>query len=284
MDNILGKIPNVFDIIRENKFLANKNLGQNFLIDENILQKIISFAGIQENDTIIEIGGGLGSLTKYIAISKAKKLIIVEKDKRFLDILNNIKNIVEDENNIKIEIIHANALDIKLKDLSSEKVRIIANLPYNIATKLITNWAFEADLIQSGLLMVQKEVAEKIISKEGKRNYGKLAVICQSIFECKKLFNVSQSAFIPSPKVISSIVSLKTLENKQSYDNLEKLLYIMNKLFNNKRKKIGKQISYLFGNDFDYAKYNISPDMRVDEISVDIFCKLIDKIAIINKY
>lgn len=218
-------------ILQKYNITANKNLGQNFLIDENILRKIVQTAHITPNDIILEIGPGLGSLTKHLVNSDAKKIIAVERDPRFIQILQS--ELPQD----KLKIIHTDALkfDIKSEVKIGETLKIVANLPYNIGTKLLTNWIEQTDIaIDLMVLMLQEEVVDRIVATPKTKIYGSLSILCQLTHQCHKAFPVSRTCFSPPPNINSAIVTLSPKPHK--IPNLTFISVSLKSLFSHRRK------------------------------------------------
>ena len=207
-----------------------KSLGQNFLIDQNVIKKIINQTNIK-GENIVEIGPGYGSLTDHIIRKKPKKLIIIEKD---LDIYKFLKNKFKDEK--KIEIINNDALKYDFSKLKN--IKIISNLPYNISTKIIMKLIFFNKNIKNIICMIQKELAIKFDYRKEKINKYKFIIKICSDYEI--LFDVSNKVFFPKPKVQSKIVEFKLKNN-----NIEqkKLLNFTNIIFGHKRKTIKNKIT-----------------------------------------
>jgi 16S rRNA (adenine1518-N6/adenine1519-N6)-dimethyltransferase len=206
-----------------------KSLGQNFLIDKNIIKKITNQT-IIENQNIVEIGPGLGNLTDYIILKKPKKLILIEKD---LELFNYLKEKYKDKK--KIKIINEDVLKFDFSKL--KKIKIISNLPYNISTKIIMKLIFYNKNITNLIFMIQKELADKFDYKKNKMN--KYKFILQICTEYQILFNVSNKVFYPKPKVKSQVVEFKL---KNVFIDQKKLLKFINIIFINKRKSMRNKL------------------------------------------
>ena len=186
-----------------------KSLGQHFLVNKSILKKIVSVKDIRDK-VIFEIGPGQGALTKEILQNNPKKLILIEKDKNLRSYLLKLQEKFKDT----IYYIYDDALNINLKDFNYNKIQIISNLPYNIATTLIIKLIIDFDIVESMVLMVQKEVAERLCAKVSTPYYSRLSVLIQLHAEVEKVFDVEPHNFNPKPKVKSSIIKL--IPNKHS--------------------------------------------------------------------
>jgi len=228
---------------------AKKSLGQNFLIDEVIIRKIIDLTEIK-NKTILEIGPGTGNLTSKILEKKPKKFIVIEKDNRLISVLL-------DKFSSAIDIINDDILKVNENLIAKEKLVVFGNLPYNISTEILCKWILN---IQNNnfwflnlILMFQKEVADRIISLPNTKNYGRLSVISNWKLKIKKICDVKPFSFSPSPKVDSTILFF---EPKHKFfkiidpKNLEKITRIF---FNHRRKMIKKPYNQIFNGNMDVA-------------------------------
>ena len=258
------------------KFLkkAKKSLGQNFLIDNNIINKIINIGGINKNKTVIEIGAGYGNLTKAIASAGPKKILAIEKEKKLALLL---KNKFKNYDNIKI--INCDVLNIIEEDNLEQNIIVFGNLPYNVSTKILASlillkkWPPWYEIL---ILMFQKEVAERIIAKTQTKEFSRLSVLSNWRLDIKKHFNVSNNCFFPKPKITSTVLSFKPKKNNQFHlknpKNLEK---VTRTLFSNRRKMINKNFNKLFKQNKSVAKnLNINLNQRPEELSNEMFYKI----------
>ena len=181
---------------------AKKSLGQNFLVDENIINKIINVIDIT-NRNILEVGPGTGNLTNHILKYEPKKFFAIEKDKY---LASNLKKKYKE----KIKIINEDILKINEKELTKDKVIVFGNLPYNISTEILCKWILNLDKekfwFQSLILMFQKEVADRIISNTNSSNYGRLSILCNWKLKIKKICDIRPSSFSPKPKIDSTLL------------------------------------------------------------------------------
>ena len=253
---------------------AKKSLGQNFLIDNNIINKIVKIGNINKNNTVMEIGAGYGNLTKAIALVGPKKILAIEKDKKLVSFL---KNKFKNHNNIKI--IDRDILDIIEKNKLEQNTIVFGNLPYNMSTKILASlillkkWPPWYEIL---ILMFQKEVAERIIAKTQTKEFSRLSVLSNWRLEIKKHFNVSNNCFFPKPKVTSTVLSFKPKKNNQfnlkNPKNLEKVTRV---LFSNRRKMINKNFNKLFKqNKSVYQNLSINLNKRPEELSNEMFYKI----------
>ena len=250
-----------------------KSLGQNFLIDNNILNKIIKSADINNND-VIEIGPGTGNLTKKIIEQKPKSLILIEKDHK---LTNYLRHDLKKHRNCKI--FNNDILKFDLENNIKKNSIIIGNLPYNISSQILVKLIkFQKWLpkYKKLILMFQKEVAEKILGKYNTSKYGRLAILTAARLKITDCFNVSPNSFYPVPKVKSSVLVFEPFINKnfqvKNIENLEKISHIF---FSRKRKMINKAFIKLFKKPIHVAeKINIKLNLRPNELSENEYFKI----------
>ena len=258
------------------KFLniPKKSLGQNFLIDKNIINKIIKIGNISKNKTVMEIGAGYGNLTQGIISMKPKTIYAIEKDKKLSLFL---KKKFKDTENIKI--INKDFLNLIKENFIDSNVIVFGNLPYNISTQILASlimlkkWPPWYDVL---ILMFQKEVADRIIAKTRTKEFGRLSVLSNWRLEIKKHFDISKNCFYPKPKINSTLLSFKpkkiNLLNLKNPHNLEKVTRI---LFSNRRKMINKNFNKLFNKNKTVIKnLNIDLSKRPEELSNETFYKI----------
>lgn len=250
-----------------------KSLGQNFLIDNNILNKILKLTNIN-NQNIVEIGPGTGNLTKKILEEKPKNLILIEKDQLLSDhLINELKKY----NNIKIFSDDVLKFDLE-KNIKKNSI-IIGNLPYNISSQILLKlikfkkWMPKYKML---ILMFQKEVADKILAKYKTPDYGRLGIVASARLKITNYFNVSPNSFYPIPKVNSTVLVFEPIKNKnfkiKKIENLEKVSHIF---FSRKRKMINKAFSILFKNPLNIAKeININLKLRPNELTKEEYYKI----------
>ena len=264
----INNLPSISQTIKEYNLFAKKKLSQNFILDLNLTNKIINLSDRIKYNSIIEIGPGPGSLTRSLLLNGAKKVIAIEKDKRFIDALQILK--IASHNKLIIE--NEDALNINLKDIINKyniiNAEIIANLPYSIATKLLLKWIPFPKKINQMTLMFQKEVAERITAKPGSKKYGRLSILIGLMAEAKIIMHIPSSAFKPQPKVDSAIVQIKPKIKKIRF-NKDILEEITKNLFNQRRKQI-KSTLINFGDPLKICSLlNISPTLRPEQITLE---------------
>ena len=229
---------------------AKKSLGQNFLIDKNILNKIVDITKIK-NEAILEVGPGTGNLTSFILERNPKKFFVIEKDENLISTLN-------EKFNNKISIINNDILKFNEKKISKDKLTVFGNLPYNISTEILCKWILNLDKdhfwFNNLILMFQKEVAERIISKFNTSSYGRLSILANWRLEINKICDVKPISFSPKPKVDSSLLFLKPKKKFLNFDNPKNLEEITRIFFNHRRKMIKKPFNQIFNGNNDIAK------------------------------
>jgi len=252
-----------------------KKFGQNFLVNQTVVKKIIEASNINSNDDILEIGPGDGVLTKEIIKKKPNTFIAVEIDRSLMSTLQVLFN----KKNNNYELILADALKFDESSKFSNNFKIISNLPYNISLPLLIKWIDQLKKIPFAnkmILMFQKEVAERILANKDSKKYGRISILCSSFYDIKKIVDVDKKDFFPIPKVNSTVLSFDPLKkSKISIDNLEFLKKISFELFNNRRKKLKKKIQSLFSHEIiKFNRLDKLYDLRAENLTVDIFCKL----------
>ena len=249
---------------------AKKSLGQNFLIDVNILEKITNLIKI-ENRTVLEIGPGTGNLTSYILKKNPKKLFVIEKD-------NKLASELENKFNNQISIINDDILKIDETNLFKNKVIVFGNLPYNISTEIISKWIINLKdyfWFESLILMFQKEVADRVIADFNTSSYGRLSIICNWKLNIKKICDIKPAAFSPKPKVDSSLLIFHPKENFIKINNPTNLEKVTRIFFNQRRKMLKKPFNQLFnGNQNILNKLKIDLNLRPQNLSKDTYYKL----------
>jgi len=224
------------EIVKKYKFKFSKSLGQNFLIDQNILDNIVDGAQILKDDYVIEVGPGIGSLTQNIA-ERAESVVAIEIDRNLIPIL---KETLKEYPNV--EVVNADVLKLDLHKLIAEKcegkkVKVIANLPYYVTTPIIMKFLEEKVPVQSLTIMIQKEVADRMQAKPGTKDYGSLSIAVQYYCDPKILFKVPPTVFIPQPKVESTVITLDVLQEPKVYVEREDLFFALIKDAFGKRRK-----------------------------------------------
>ena len=246
-----------------------KSLGQNFLIDDNVIKKIISSVNATKDDLIIEIGPGRGNLTKELV--KITKVLAIEVDKELKPYLNSIQN---------VEVIYADFLDINLNDLVSKyqynNIYIVANIPYYITTPIIKKIIDTKIYFKEIILMVQKELADRFASLPGDSCYNGLTVFLNYYFNIKKLFLVSKNAFLPIPKVESMVIKLESKEEKLNIKNYKYFESLVKTSFLHRRKTLKNNLQAYDLDKISVAlkSLNYSLNNRPQDISLEAYIKI----------
>ena len=253
------------------KFIAKKSLGQNFLIDKNIINKIINVVPIKDK-SILEVGPGTGNLTSFILNQNPKKFIVIEKDK---NLAMNLEKIFKN----KVIVINQDILDVDEKFLSNDKLNVFGNLPYNISTEILCKWILNLDKekfwFSNLILMFQKEVADRIIANVNTSNYGRLSVLSNWKLDIKKICEIKPQSFSPKPKIDSSLILLKPKKNFFKIKNPKNLEKITRIFFNHRRKMIKKPFNQLFNGNLEIAKkLNINLNLRPQNLSINLYFQL----------
>ncbi|MGN6777862.1 16S rRNA (adenine(1518)-N(6)/adenine(1519)-N(6))-dimethyltransferase RsmA [Rhizobium sp.] len=268
----LDGLPPLRDVIQRHGLDARKALGQNFLLDLNLTQKVARTAGSLEGVTVFEVGPGPGGLTRAILALGAAKVIAVERDARYLPALAEIA----DHYPGRLEVIEGDALKTDFAALAPQgPIKIIANLPYNVGTQLLVNWLLPPQwppFWQSLTLMFQKEVGQRIVAQEDDDHYGRLGVLCGWRTLAHMAFEISPQAFTPPPKVTSTVVHLTPKESPIpcAVDKLEK---VTQAAFGQRRKMLRQSLKPL-GGEALLLKADIDPQRRAETLSVEEFCRL----------
>jgi len=249
---------------------AKKSLGQNFLIDKNIIKKIVDLGSIKSEDFILEVGPGTGNLTEFILKKKPSKVFVVEKDKNLIDLLK-----IKFDN--KINIIGEDILKISENTISKHQLIVFGNLPYNISTKILTKWisSNEKYWYKSLILMFQKEVANRIIANVNSSNYGRLSIISNWKLKIDKIMDISSSCFYPKPKVESTLLKFTPKTKYFSIDNSKNLEIITRIFFSERRKKIKNPFKKIFKNYEDVSKkLKIDLNLRPQNLSPENYYEI----------
>ena len=256
------------------KLKPNKKLGQNFLIDKNIIRKIIETVKINDKSEILEIGAGTGNLTEFLINKKPKQIYLIEKDKKLFEILKN-------KFGNKIEIFNEDILRFSRNNILSKNSIIFGNLPYNISSKILTKFIFNIEKFKFKTLvfMFQKELADRIVANVNTSSYGRLSILCNWKFDVEKVFEISPNSFYPKPKVKSTLLIFRPKDQIFNFDNPKSLEIITNIFFNQRRKKIKKQFIYLFKNNLEIInKLNIDMDLRPQNLTPETYFKLAEEL------
>ena len=253
------------------KVKPKKSLGQNFLIDKNILEKISNSTQFEKDSTIIEIGPGTGNLTEFLLKKNPKKIILIEKDNSLVKLLKN-----KFLNNV--EIINEDILKINKNNFLNEKLIIFGNLPYNISSQILAKLIINNENLnyQKLVFMFQKELADRILSNVNSKNYGRLSILSNWRFDIKKILDINPNSFYPKPKIKSTLLLFTPKKNIFKFKDPKNLEYVTRIFFNQKRKKIKKPLIILFGKKLDLLnKIDLDVDLRPQNISTDKYFEIV---------
>jgi 16S rRNA (adenine1518-N6/adenine1519-N6)-dimethyltransferase len=267
-------LPPLRDVIARHGLAAKKALGQNFLFDLNLTRRIARAAGPFDGVTVIEVGPGPGGLTRALLMEGAERLVVIERDARAIAALEEIAAAFPG----RLTIIAGDALEADYEALANGRpAKIVANLPYNIATPLLVGWLSGRwpPFYDSLTLMFQKEVAERIVAKPGGKEFGRLSVLSQYRCEVKKLFDVNRSAFTPPPKVTSSIVQLVPRAAPEPHCRLDVLERVTAAAFGQRRKMLRSSLRSLLPEPEGLLnELGIDPELRAEQLPVEAFARI----------
>ena len=252
---------------------AKKSLGQNFLIDEKVLNQIVNCVAI-ENKAILEIGPGTGNLTKYILNKKPKIFTVIEKD-------NHLANKLKEQFQENLNIINNDILNIDERSLFKEKVIVFGNLPYNISTEILSKWIINLKndfWFENLVLMFQKEVADRIIANYNNSNYGRLSILANWKLIIKKICDIKPNSFLPKPKIDSSLLFFTPRKDFYKINDPKNLEKITRVFFSNRRKMIKKPFNQIFNGDPRILeKLNVDLNLRPQNLNFETYYKLTEE-------
>ena len=268
-------LPPLRETIRRHGLDARKSLGQHFLLDLNLTGKIARTAGDLTAGTTIEIGPGPGGLTRSLLSEGAGHLVAVERDDRCLAALAELAAAYPG----RLETRAGDALETPLADLGPAPRRVVANLPYNVSTALLTNWldeiAQDPGVVETLVLMFQKEVAHRLVAKPGTKDYGRLSVLTQWLTHARVAFNVPKDAFTPPPKIVSSVVRLDPHAQPLAPADPAVLQRVTAAAFNQRRKMLRGSLKAVSADPQGLCRTaGIDPTARAEALSVEDFCAL----------
>ena len=252
---------------------AKKSLGQNFLIDDKVLNQIVNCVAI-ENKTILEIGPGTGNLTKYILNKKPKHFTVIEKD-------NHLANKLKERFKEHLNIINNDILNVDERSLFKEKVIVFGNLPYNISTEILSKWIINLKndfWFENLVLMFQKEVADRIIANYNNSNYGRLSILANWKLIIKKICDIKPNSFQPKPKIDSSLLFFTPRKDFYKINDPKNLEKITRVFFSNRRKMIKKPFNQIFNGDPRILeKLNVDLNLRPQNLNFETYYKLTEE-------
>lgn len=255
--------------VEEYGLMAKKALGQNFLLNQNITDKIIKLSLERQHlDSfsafdVLEIGPGPGGLTRAVLNCCPKSLTVIEADERCVAIMNDLQQ----QTNVPMHIMHEDALKVNLASLNLPNIQIVSNLPYHISVPLLTNWFKQLDTIFALTLMFQQEVADRITAPVKTKAYGRLSVISQLMCKIDKLLTLNPECFVPAPKIYSTVVLFQPLQNRPSFEVMQKVEYLTLLAFSQRRKMIRQSLKSISNLEKMCETLNIPLTARAEEIT-----------------
>ena len=250
---------------------AKKSLGQNFLIDRNILEEIINVVDFT-NKEVLEIGPGSGNLTSYILKKNPKKVYLIEKD-------NELSLLLAEKFSNNISIINEDVLEVPVDKISNEKLIVFGNLPYNISTEIISRWVVNLDKtfwFENLVLMFQKEVADRIIAKTNTSKYGRLSILLNWKLNIKKILDIKPESFSPKPKIDSSLLLFTPKKKFFELSNPKNLEMLTRIFFSQRRKMLKKPFNQVFKNSKEVSKkFNIDLNLRPQNLEPEVYFNLV---------
>jgi len=254
----LDNLPTLTETVKIHNLRANKTLGQHFLLDMNVTDKIARLASPLEGVSVAEVGPGPGGLTRAL-VQNGANVLAIEMDERFLAPLDDIALASG-----KLRVIHGNALKVDIGTELEGEIKIVANLPYNVGTKMLINWLTADPIFWSlAVLMFQKEVAQRVVAAPGDGAYGRLAILSQSVCKARLAFEVPASSFSPPPKVDSAVVILEPLPEEERFSDLKLLGELTMAAFGQRRKMLRKSLKSIA------KKYGLEPEPWCEGCDID---------------
>jgi 16S rRNA (adenine1518-N6/adenine1519-N6)-dimethyltransferase len=266
----LADLPPLREVIAAHGLDARKRLGQHFLLDLNLTRRIARAAAPLDQGLVIEVGPGPGGLTRALLLEGAERVVAIEIDSRAIAALKELQAVAGG----RLDLVEADALKVDLATLGPPPRRIVANLPYNVSTALLVRWLHQADQVSDMVLMFQKEVADRLAAQPRSKDYGRLSVLAQHVCTVQRLFDVAPSAFVPPPKVVSSVVRLRPKPAGRLAD-LRPLEKVTAAAFGQRRKMLRSSLGSAFASPVEVLdRLGIPPTARAEELSVGDFVRL----------
>jgi 16S rRNA (adenine1518-N6/adenine1519-N6)-dimethyltransferase len=267
----VAALPPLRETIAKHGLDARRRFGQHFLLDLNLTRRIARAAQPLDDGTVIEIGPGPGGLTRALLLEGAANVVAIEVDPRALGALAELQA----ASGGRLQVIAADALTIVPSSLGPAPRRIVANLPYNISTPLLVRWLQQADAIVDMVLMFQKEVVDRLVAVPRTKEYGRLSVLAQHVCEIRRLFDIPPAAFVPPPKVTSSVARLTPRPSSQRLADLAPLEKVTAAAFGQRRKMLRGALAGIFADPVATLEgIGLSPTARAEELSVADFITL----------
>jgi 16S rRNA (adenine1518-N6/adenine1519-N6)-dimethyltransferase len=267
----LAGLPPLRETIATHGLDARKRLGQHFLLDLNLTRRIARSAAPLSPGTVVEVGPGPGGLTRALLLEGASSVVAIEVDTRAIAALQELEQAAKG----RLQVIEGDALKIDLATLGPPPRRIVANLPYNVSTALLVRWLHAADEVAEMVLMFQKEVVDRLVAVPRTKDYGRLSVLAQHVCTVQRLFDVAPSAFVPPPKVVSSVAQLTPRPSGDRLADLKPLERVTAAAFGQRRKMLRGALAGLFSDPTAVLiGLGLSPTARAEELTVAEFVRL----------
>jgi len=260
-------LPPLRDVIARHGLDTRRSLGQHFLLDLNLTDRIARIAGDLAGVSVIEVGPGPGGLTRSLLEAGASRVVAVEKDPRCIGAIAELAAAFPE----RLEIIEADALEVDARDLAPAPRKIVANLPFNVATPLLLQWLRDARDFAQLTLMFQKEVADRLVAEAHTSAYGRLSIMAQWLCQVRRDFNVDARAFVPPPRVASTVVTLVPRDQPLAPAERPLLETVTAAAFGQRRKMLRRSLRPL---GIDPVSADIDPTLRAEDLSVEDFCHL----------
>lgn len=275
--DIIDSLPSLRETVETHDLMAKKALGQNFLLDRNITDKIISTSLEYQNKTdfcgeyVFEVGPGPGGLTRSVLYNNPENLTVVEMDERCIAIMREIQSKVEEN---KLTIINGDALKQDFSTLPGTPKNIVSNLPYNISVPLLIGWLKNIEAFDSLTLMFQKEVADRISAPTSCKDYGRISILAQLLCKVERLFDINPSCFVPAPKIWSTVILFRPNKRKLNAETIAKIEKLTATAFNQRRKMIRQSLKSIPNLEENCAKIGIELTWRAEQITPEQFLQL----------
>jgi 16S rRNA (adenine1518-N6/adenine1519-N6)-dimethyltransferase len=267
----VAALPPLRETIAAHGLDARKRLGQHFLLDLNLTRRIARAAGELGRGTVIEVGPGPGGLTRALLLEGATKVVAIELDPRAIGALHELSQAADG----RLNVLQADALKVDIVTLGPPPRRIVANLPYNVSTPLLVRWLHQASDVAQMVLMFQREVADRLTASPRSKDYGRLTVLAQHVCTTQRLFDIAPSAFVPPPKVTSSVVRLVPRPQGERLCDIGSLERVTAAAFGQRRKMLRSALAGLFTNPVPILEQlGIAPTARAEELSPAEFVRL----------
>ena len=267
----LADLPPLRETIAAHGLDARKRLGQHFLLDLNLTRRIARAAAPLSPGTVVEVGPGPGGLTRALLLEGATSVVAIEVDTRAITALQDLQKAAGG----RLQVIEGDALDMPIASLGPPPRRIVANLPYNVSTALLVRWLHAADDVTDMVLMFQKEVVDRLVALPRTKDYGRLSVLAQHVCTVQRLFDVAPTAFVPPPKVTSSVARLRPRPSGDRLADLKPLERVTAAAFGQRRKMLRGALAGLFSDPTAVLTgLGLSPTARAEELTVAEFVRL----------